>query len=120
MCTISGRRVVGFVILAVAIVIGTLAFGTLMASCQPSGPQPTTSPGATATDSGTVPTATASYSTPLPAGSGDVLPSGSGLPSPGPSSAPTASQGPAPTILPPRTQAPGEPGPSIQIPPPIR
>jgi hypothetical protein len=38
MDVISGRRVAGFIALGGAILIGTVAFGMLMASCQPAEP----------------------------------------------------------------------------------
>jgi hypothetical protein len=38
MNTISARRVAGFIVLAIVIVIGTIGFGFAVSSCQPAGP----------------------------------------------------------------------------------
>jgi len=105
------RRVAGSGALAVAVVVGTLAFGTLANSCQsnPTQPSPSISPGI------------AESTGPGPADSAPPL--GTMIPSVEPGTSPTAPTdgAPMPTLrLPTAQPPPGEPGATIEVPPPIR
>jgi hypothetical protein len=116
--TISQRRVVGFIALALLAVVAVLAFGTLMASCL----APAVTPSASAvapTASSDVPSPSASPVGTAGASPGSADPGASASPS-GPATAPP-SGAPVPTIVLP-TARPGNDGPepSIEIPPPIR
>jgi hypothetical protein len=109
---IPRRRVVGFLVLVLAAIVGTLAFGTLLASCQ----QPIVAPSASADGPTQVPSGVPSAGASAGA-SVDPSPAGSAAPS----EAPTGSIPPLPTVAPPNfTRGPGGPSPSIRIPPPIR
>jgi hypothetical protein len=111
---ISQRRVVGFVLLAFAALIGVLAFGSLMASCQGDVGQPSAGvaspspPGVAApsSSSGTSPAASADGSpVPSPSGAASLSPGGTILPT---------------IVLPTRPPGDGDgPEPTIHIPPPI-
>ena len=116
---ISRRRVAGFVVLGIAILVGTLLFGYLMSGCQAT---PVPSPEASL-EASAPPSLTAA-----PSASADPLFTATpGATASFPPTVPTSTDA-SPTIDPARTLAPptaappppGEPGPSILVPPPIR
>ena len=113
MDTISGRRVAGFMVLALAMLIGALAIGSIL-SGQPPIDDATATRNAQASPgqpSGLAATPTVAPTAPL----------ASAMSSASPTASAAATTAPTPTFRAPTvTQRPAEPGPSIQVPPPIR